>query len=117
MRVKRGVTKRKRHKKILRLTKGYRMTYSKLYRRAKEAVLHAGHYSYNDRKSRPSQMRKEWIRVINSFLSKNNLMSYSKFINCVKKSGIILDRKVIATLVVNNEDFVKEIYRVATSSY
>jgi len=111
MRVKRGVTKKRRHKKILGLAKGYRMSYSKLYRRAKEAVLHAGQYEYNDRKSRPAQFRKEWIKVISSFLDKNNYVSYNKFISNLKKSSIIIDRKVLANLIVTDEAFAKQIYQ------
>jgi len=99
MRIKRGTTKNQKHKKILKLAKGYRMTYSKLYRRAKEAVRHAGQYSYAHRKHRGSQMREQWIEVISAGLSKHGV-SYSTFISALKKQNIELDRKVLAELAV-----------------
>lgn len=110
MRVKRGTTKHRRHKKILKLAKGYRMTYSKLYRRAKQAVMHAGQYSYNDRKHRVSQFRTEWIKVIAANLSKNNYMSYSKFISALTSNSIFIDRKVLADLAVEDPKFFDAVY-------
>lgn len=101
MRIKRGVTKNQKHKKVLKLAKGYRMTYSKLYRRAKEAVRHAGQYSYAHRKHRASQVREQWIEVISAALSKHD-MSYSKFIGALKKNNIELDRKILAEFAVYN---------------
>lgn len=103
MRIKRGTTKQRRHEKILKLAKGYRMSYGKLYRRAKEAVLHAGQYSYAHRRHRRADLREEWIKTISAGLSNSNL-SYSKFIGNLKKNNINLDRKVLAELVVNNPE-------------
>lgn len=100
MRVKRGVTKKRKHKKILKLAKGYRMSYSKLYRRAREAVLHAGQYNYAHRKKRGSQKRREWIETISAALVGSNL-TYSKFINQLHKNNIEIDRKNIAFMIEN----------------
>lgn len=102
MRVKRGVTKRARKNKTLELAKGYRMTYSKLYRRAKEAVLHAGQYNYAHRRRRGSQMKEEWIKTISASLI-NYEISYSKFIDGLKKKNIAIDRKNIAELAIFNK--------------
>jgi len=101
MRVKTGVTRRKKHKKILKQAKGYRMTRSRLYKVAKQAVLHAGAYAYHGRKLRKRDMRRLWIQRINAALSETNL-SYSKFIKKLKDNKIELDRKILADLVVND---------------
>jgi len=103
MRIKRGTVKRQKHKKVLKQAKGFRMTYSKLYRRAKEAVRHAGQYSYAHRRRRSSQMREEWIKVIAASLSGTGY-SYSKFINALKKNNIEIDRKNLAELALYNQD-------------
>lgn len=100
MRVKRGKVKRRKHKKVLKATKGYRLTYSKLYRRAKEALLHARQYSYAHRKKRRNEFRKLWIQRINGALSKYD-MKYSKFINLLKENKIELNRKMLSELAVN----------------
>ena len=73
MRIKRGVSKRKKHNKVLSQTKGFRLSYHKLYRRAKEAVLHAGQYSFNDRKKRANEFRKLWIKRINAALTPHEI--------------------------------------------
>jgi large subunit ribosomal protein L20 len=110
MRIKRGETKRARHKKLLKQTKGFRMSYSKLYRRAKEAVLHAGQYSYAHRRRRSSQMRVEWIRTISAALV-NTDYTYSKFISALKKSNIEIDRKNLAELAVYNPAHFTEVVK------
>jgi large subunit ribosomal protein L20 len=97
MRIKRGTTKHKKHLKIHKLTKGYRMSYNRLYKRAKDAVLHAGSYSYAHRKKRGEEFRKLWTIRINAALEKFDL-SYSKFIHLLKLSKIELDRKILADL-------------------
>lgn len=101
MRVKTGKIRRKRHKKILKETKGYRLTKSKLYKVANEAYLHAGQYSYNDRRRRGSNMRKLWITRINA-ACKNNNIKYNEFINKLSDKNIKLDRKMLADIAVNN---------------
>ena len=113
MRIKRGVTKRQSKKKVLKLTKGYRMSYSKLYRRAKEAVLHAGQYSYAHRRRRMSQMKTEWIKVISAALS-NTEMSYSKFLGAMKKKNILIDKKNIAELVVYQPETFKKFVEIVS---
>lgn len=113
MRIKRGQTKVRRHKKILKMAKGYRLTYSKLYRRAKEAVMHAGAYSFAHRKKRKNDFRRLWIQRINAALSENKL-SYSKFINLLAKNKIELDRKILATLAVDNPEVFAEVVKSVT---
>ncbi len=100
MRVKRGTTKNAKHKKILKLAKGYRMTYSKLYRRALEATAHAGQYSYAHRKHRKGQMREEWVETIAAALAGGDL-SYSQFVNKLNKNKIEIDRKNLSLMAVN----------------
>ncbi len=98
-RVKRGVQARKRHKKILKLAKGYYNARRKIYRVAKQAVIKAGQYAYRDRKTRKRVFRALWITRINAG-ARNNGMSYSRFINGLKKADISLDRKVLADMAV-----------------
>lgn len=108
MRIKRGETKRAKHKKVLNQAKGFRMTYSKSYRRAKDAIRHAGQYSYAHRRRRSSQMREEWIKVIAASLVGTDL-SYSRFISALKKSEVQIDRKILAEMALNNEAHFKQL--------
>jgi len=98
-RVKRGVTARARHKKILNLAKGYRGRRKNVYRIAKEAVMKAGQYAYRDRRQRKRQFRTLWIARINAAAREHGL-SYSVFMNGLKKASIGIDRKVLADLAV-----------------
>ncbi len=98
-RVKRGVTARARHKKVLALAKGYRGRRKNVYRVAKQAVMKAGQYAYRDRRQRKRQFRQLWIARINAGARQNGL-SYSKFMNGLKRAAIDLDRKVLADLAV-----------------
>lgn len=98
-RVKRGVTARARHKKVLALAKGYRGRRKNVYRIAKQAVMKAGQYAYRDRRQRKRQFRQLWIVRINAAARQNGL-SYSKFMNGLKKAAIVIDRKVLADLAV-----------------
>jgi len=98
-RVKRGVTARARHKKVLKLAKGYRGRRKNVYRIAKQAVMKAGQYAYRDRRQRKRQFRALWIARINAAVRELG-MTYSTFMNGLKKSGIGLDRKVLADLAV-----------------
>jgi large subunit ribosomal protein L20 len=102
MRIKRGVTKKQKHQKTLKQAKGYRLTYSKLYKRAKEALLHAGEYNYAHRKKRQNEYRKVWIKMINA-VCKRNSTSYSRFMKALKDANVQLDRKVLAYLAYNYE--------------
>lgn len=98
-RVKRGVTARARHKKVLKLAKGYRGRRKNVYRVAKQAVIKAGQYAYRDRRQRKRQFRALWIARINAAARECGL-SYSRFINGLSKAGVELDRKVLADLAV-----------------
>lgn len=100
-RVKRGVTSHRKHKKLLKLTRGYRGTKSKLVRTAKQAALHAGQYAYHGRKLRKRDFRRLWITRISEAVKKEDL-SYSFFMNRLKKAQIELNRKILADLVVND---------------
>jgi large subunit ribosomal protein L20 len=108
MRIKRGKTKKQKHSKILKKAKGYRLSYSKLYKRAREALMHAGQYAYAHRKKRAGDMREIWIERINGALHTYNL-SYSKFINLLKTAKIGLNRKMLAELAVNEPDTFKAV--------
>jgi len=101
MRVKTGITRRKRHKKILKATKGYRMTKGKLYKVSHEAYMHAGQYSYNHRHRRHSQMRQLWIKRINAAAGLNG-MKYNEFVSKVTKAGIELNKKSLAEIALNH---------------
>ena len=98
-RVKRGVTARARHKKVIALAKGYRGRRKNVYRIAKQAVMKAGQYAYRDRRQRKRQFRQLWIARINAGARLNGL-SYSKFMNGLKRAAIEIDRKVLADLAV-----------------
>lgn len=98
-RVKRGVTARARHKKVLALAKGYRGRRKNVYRIAKQAVMKAGQYAYRDRRQRKRQFRQLWIARINAGARLNGL-SYSKFMNGLRRAAIEIDRKVLADLAV-----------------
>ena len=98
-RVKRGVTARARHKKILALSKGFRLSRRNVFRVAKQAVMRAGQYAYRDRRDKKHVFRRLWIARINA-ATRANGMTYSQFMNGLKKAGIALDRKVLADMAV-----------------
>jgi large subunit ribosomal protein L20 len=100
-RVKRGVTARARHKKVLALAKGFRGRRKNVYRIAKEAVMKAGQYAYRDRRNRKRVFRRLWIARINA-ASRSLGLTYSKFMAGLKKAAIEVDRKVLADLAVND---------------
>jgi large subunit ribosomal protein L20 len=100
-RVKRGITARKKRRKILKLAKGFFGARSRLIRTATEAVNKAMKYAYRDRRARKREFRQLWIARINAAARLNNI-SYSRLINGMKKSGIGLDRKILAELAVND---------------
>jgi large subunit ribosomal protein L20 len=112
MRVKGGTTRKKRHQKVLKATKGYRMTKSKLYKVAHEAYLHAGQYAYADRQKKTGQMRTLWIKRINA-AAQNHDMKYSEFVHKIKKSGVGLNKKILSEIALNHpetfDSIVKEI--------
>jgi len=100
-RVKRGVTARRRHKKILKLAKGYYNARRKVFRVANQAVIKAGQYAYIGRKQKKRNFRSLWITRINAAARINGL-SYSRFMNGLLKAGITLDRKVLADIAVHD---------------
>ena len=101
-RVKRGVTARRRHKKILKLAKGYYGARSRTFRVAKQAVIKAGQYAYRDRRQRKRQFRALWIVRINA-QSRANGLGYSRLIAGLRKANIGLDRRVLADLAVHDK--------------
>ena len=100
-RVKRGTTVRRRHKKLLELTKGHRATKHSLYRRAHESMLHSLSYAYRHRRERKGDMRRLWIARINAATRQAGL-SYSQFMAALKRQEIGLDRKVLADMAVRD---------------
>ncbi|MBS0298476.1 50S ribosomal protein L20 [Nitrosomonas sp.] len=114
-RVKRGVTAHARHKKILNLAKGYRGRRKNVYRIAKQAVMKAGQYAYRDRRQRKRQFRALWIARINAAAREYGL-SYSVFMNGLKKASIAVDRKVLADLAVFDKSAFEKIAAQAKAS-
>jgi large subunit ribosomal protein L20 len=102
-RVKRGVTARRRHKKILKQAKGYRGARSRVFRVAKQAVTKAGQYAYRDRRQRRRQFRALWITRINA-ASRANGLTYSRLIAGLKKAEVALDRRVLSDLAVHDKE-------------
>ncbi len=101
-RVKRGVTARRRHKKVMKLAKGYYGARSRVYRVAKQAVIKAGQYAYRDRKTKKRVFRALWITRINA-QARANGMTYSQLIAGLKKANIQVDRRVMADLAVHDK--------------
>ena len=101
-RVKRGVTARARHKKVLNAAKGYYGARSRIYRVAVQAVTKAGQYAYRDRRQKKRQFRQLWIARINAAARLNGL-SYSRFINGLKKASIEIDRKILSDIAVHDK--------------
>ncbi|MCB0163476.1 MAG: 50S ribosomal protein L20 [Anaerolineae bacterium] len=101
VRVKGGPQTQRRHKKVLAITKGQRGSKHKLFKRANEAMMKSLEYAYRDRRVRKREFRKLWIARINAATRQND-MSYSSFMNGLKKAGIDLDRKVLADIAIND---------------
>ena len=114
-RVKRGVVAKRRHKKILKMAKGYRGAKSKLFRTANEDVNRALAYSFRDRKVRKREFRKLWIMRINA-ASRIHGLSYSQMMNGLKKAGVNLNRKIMAELAVNDPSTFAELVKVAKNA-
>jgi len=102
-RIKRGTTVRRRHKKVLALTKGHRATRHSLYKRAHESMLHALSYAYAHRRERRGDMRRLWIVRVNA-ASRAQGLSYGQFIYGLKKSGVEINRKVLADMAVREPE-------------
>ena len=107
-RVKRGKTARKKRKKILKCTKGFRWSRKSKYKAAKEALLHARSYSYRDRKTKKRNSRKLWQTQISAACKKNGL-SYNRFIFLLKQKKINLDRKILSLLARERPDIFEKI--------
>jgi len=114
-RIKRGIVSRRKHKKVLKLTKGYLALKSRAVRVAKQAALHAGQYAYHGRKLRKRDFRSLWITRI-SEATKQEGISYSIFMNRLKKAKIELDRKILSDLVVNDPNSFKHIVNTVKES-
>lgn len=114
-RVKRGVTARAKHKKILKQAKGYQGARSRVFRVAKQAVIKAGQYAYRDRRQRKRQFRALWIVRINAAARAHGL-SYSRFMSGLITAGIAVDRKVLADLAVHNKDAFAELASKANAA-
>lgn len=112
MRVKRAVMTKKTHKKILKLSKGYKHGRKNLIKRAKEAILKAGTYAYRDRRVKKRTFRALWIIRLNAAVREHGL-TYSKFIKALKDNNIELDRKVLSQLALQSpEEFKKIIEKI-----
>ena len=101
MRIKTGVTAHRRHKKILKLAKGYRGARSKQFKKANESVMKAGFYAYRDRRNKKREFRALWITRINA-AARINGMSYSRLMCGLAKAGVAVDRKMLAALAVDD---------------
>ena len=102
-RIKRGVTKRKRHKKVLKMTKGHQGVRHSLYRRAHESLIHALQYSYAHRKKKKGDMRRLWTVRINAAARANDI-SYSKLIHGLSLAGVEVNRKMLADVAVQDPE-------------
>ncbi len=111
-RTKRGTVARKRRKKILKLAKGYYGAKSKLFKMANQQVMRSMQYAYRDRKQRKRDFRRLWIARINA-AARADGMSYSRFINGLKKAEVQINRKVLADLAVNDKAAFSELVEVA----
>lgn len=105
MRVKRGPVTHRRHKRVLKLAKGYRGQRSRSFRKAKEQLLHSYVYNYNHRKDRKGDFKKLWIMRVNARVRLSGI-NYSSFMHCLKQSGLNLNLKVLADMATHrSEDF------------
>ncbi len=114
-RAKGGVVLRRRHNKILKITKGQRMSRHLLWHRANEAMLHSLFYATRDRRQRKRDMRKLWIARINAAARQNGI-TYSRLMHALKVADITLDRKVLADLAVRDEQAFSRVVEVAKSA-
>ena len=115
MRVKRGNVNVKRHKKILKLAKGFKGARSRIFKVANCAVMKALKYEYRDRRVRKRNMRRLWIVRINAAVRERG-MSYSRFVNACKKANILVNRKMLAELAVNDKEAFDVVFEAAKSA-
>lgn len=111
-RVKAGPAVRHRHKKVLNMTKGHRGTSHKLYRRARESMIHALDYAYGHRRNRKRDMRQLWIARINA-AARANGMPYNEFIHGLAQAGVSIDRKILADMAVRDAPAFSRLVEVA----
>jgi len=111
-RVKRGVTAHRRHKKVLALTKGHRATKHSLYRRAHESMLKSLSYAYAHRRERKGDMRRLWILRVNA-AARTQGLTYSQFIDGLKKSGVEVNRKILADMAVREAEAFANLVTIA----
>ena len=111
-RVKNGVQTKRRHKKVLKEASGYFGSKHRLYKTAKEQLMHSSVYAYRDRRQKKREFRKLWITRINAACRMNDI-SYSKFINGLTKAGIEVNRKMLAEIAINDMDAFKELVEVS----
>jgi large subunit ribosomal protein L20 len=114
-RVKGGTVTRRRHKKVLKMTKGQYGTKHRLFRRANEAMLKSLRYAYRDRRNRRRELRRLWIARINAAARQNGL-NYSRFMHGLKQAGVELDRKALAELAVNDGNAFAQLVEIAKSA-
>ena len=115
MRVKTGTVRRRRHKKILKMAKGFYSGRRKHFRKAKEQIERSLVYAFRDRKQKKRDFRRLWIVRINAACRLNDI-SYSRFINGLKKAGIELDRKILADLAMNEPEVFAQIVQKAKAA-
>ena len=111
-RVKTGSVTKQRHKKILKRAKGYFGSKHRLYKTAKEQLMHSGQYAFRDRRQKKRDFRKLWITRINAECRVNNI-SYSKFIDGLNKAGVVINRKMLSELAISDGKAFSEIVKVA----
>ena len=115
-RVKKGVTAHRRHKKVLALTKGHRASKHALYRRAHESMLKSLSYAYAHRRERKGDMRRLWITRINA-ASRAHGLTYGQFIDGLRKSGVEINRKILADMAVRESDAFTELVTIARGTF
>ena len=114
-RVKGGTVARARRKKVLKEAKGYFGSKHRLYKTAHEQVMHSGQYAYRDRRQNKRNFRKLWITRINAACRENEI-SYSKFINGLNKAGIVINRKMLSELAIDNKEAFADLVSIAKDS-
>ena len=111
-RVKNGVQTKRRHKKVLKEASGYFGSKHRLYKSAKEQLMHSSVYAYRDRRQKKREFRKLWITRINAACRMNDI-SYSKFIDGLNKAGVTINRKMLSEIAINDADAFKELVNIA----
>ena len=111
-RVKNGAVTKARHKKVLKAAKGYFGSKHRLYKTAKEQLMHSGQYAFRDRKQKKRDFRKLWITRINAACRENEI-SYSKFINGLNKAGVVINRKMLSELAIDNKEAFSDLVSIA----